>query len=143
MNREVLISMKGLQAMVGDEEAGTVETITRGRYYFRENIHNVFYEETLDGEATVKSSIKFDEHHAEIVKKGSYNVQMLFEQGRKNYTEYHTPFGTIVICFDAKSILVDQSEDRILLTIDYNMEINYENTGECRIEIEIKNCESK
>lgn len=121
-----------------EDETQTLETITRGRYYYRDGLHNVFYEETLDGEATVKSSVKFDGYHAEITKKGVYNVQMLFEQGRKNSTEYNTPFGAIAMCFDTKDILIEQTEERILLTIFYNLEINFANAGECRMEIEIK-----
>jgi len=138
VKREVLITMKGLQAMGEEDEAETLETIIRGRYYYRQGLHNVFYEETLDGEATVKSSVKFDEHHAEINKNGIYNVQMLFEQGRKNRTDYNTPFGSIAMCFDTKDILIEQTEDRILLIIYYDLEINFENAGKCRMEIEIK-----
>ena len=45
MTRDVLIRLSGLQAMEGDE--GTVEVITSGDYFWKNNNHYLIYVEVV------------------------------------------------------------------------------------------------
>ena len=72
MNKDVLISIKGLQYTVSEEEVEEdkrVETLTRGQYYKRAGKHYVTFEESLDGDKPVKSMVKFDKDSFEITRK--------------------------------------------------------------------------
>jgi len=138
MTKDVLITIKGLQYAVEDSDDQRVETITRGTFYNRNNKNYVTYEESPDGEDTVKSMVKFDETFFELTRKGKFSMHMLFEEGKKNYTDYSTPFGNLVIGIDTDTITVDEKENEIDVVILYDMEMNYEHVAKCRIDVKIQ-----
>ncbi|MBO4678435.1 MAG: DUF1934 domain-containing protein [Lachnospiraceae bacterium] len=139
MNKDVLISIKGLQYTVSEEKEGDtrVETLTRGQYYKRAGKHYVTFEEALDGDKPVKSMVKFDETSFEITRKGPYNVRLGFEAGKKAYTDYRTPFGEFLMGIDTTSIEYGEKENEILMRIEYDMEFNSEQLGRCVIDVKV------
>ena len=138
MNKEVLLSIKGLQYTSEANDDQKIETLTRGQFYNRNQKNYISYEESFDGEEIVKSMVKFDDKSCEITRKGKYRTNMIFEEGKKNITEYHTPYGDFVIAIDTESIKVSEREDEIDMEIVYNMEMNYESYAKCRIELNVK-----
>ena len=143
MTKDVLLTIKGLQYVMeegADDER--IETLNRGSFYKRNGKYFVAYEETPDGEDTVKSLIKFDSTMFELTKKGTYGAHMLFEEGKKNYSDYATPFGNLVIGVDTESITLSETDNEIKVTIAYDMEINYEHVARCNIDVVISGIES-
>lgn len=143
MTKDVLVTVKGLQYSL-DGEGGDdqrIETITRGNYYLKNGKHYVTYEESPDGSVNIKTMLKFDESFFELTRKGQYSVHMLFEEGKKNYTDYRTPFGNFVVGIDTSSIEIKEKEKEILLHIDYDMDMNYEHLAKCNIDVCIQNVE--
>ncbi len=139
MTKDVLIAIKGLQyASDDDNKDQRVETLTRGSYYLKNGKHYVAYEESPDGEETVKSLLKFDDTFFEVSRKGTYSVHMLFEEGKKNYTDYRTPFGNFIIGLDTESVVIEETENKMNIRISYDMEMNYEHLAKCNIEVLIK-----
>lgn len=143
MTKAVLVTVKGLQYSLEGEEGDDqrIETITRGNYYLKNGKHYVTYEESPDGSANIKTMLKFDESFFELTRKGQYSVHMLFEEGKKNYTDYRTPFGNFVVGIDTSSIEITEKEKEIDLHIDYDMEMNYEHLAKCNIDVCIQNVE--
>lgn len=140
MNKDVLISIKGLQYTVSEEvkeEDKRVETINRGQYYKRSGKHYVTFEETLDGAQPVKSIVKFDKDSFEITRKGPYNVRLGFEAGKKSYTDYHTPFGDFLLGIDTLAISYEESDKEIYMAIEYDMEFNSEHLAHCVIDVKV------
>lgn len=145
MTKDVLVSIKGLHFAdsdvregASDEELDSIETICPGEYYFRNNAHFVVYEEmTDDYKEPVKSVIKLKNKEFTITKKGPVNVQMVFSEGKKTMTDYHTPFGNIMVAIDTKSIDVEESGNDLNITIKYGLEANYQFLSECTITIHI------
>ncbi len=138
MTKEILLSLKGLQ-MENQEDAQAMETITPADYYEKNGSHYVLYEEMMEGFTDVtKNRIKFNDSRLEVSKKGLINVQMLFEENKKNMTSYTTPYGNILIGIDTESILVQEKEDQIRVEVEYTLEANYQYLADCRIEMEIK-----
>jgi uncharacterized beta-barrel protein YwiB (DUF1934 family) len=86
---------------------------------------------------TTRNIIKLAPGMLDITKRGSSNVHMLFERGRKNTTFYYTPFGSLQVGIDAAKIETTESEDRIDVLVDYDLEVNYEHLAECKIRMEI------
>lgn len=143
MNKDVLVTIKGLQYDLSendkkDDEDTRIETLTRGTFYQKENHNYITYEESPDGTETIKTLLKFSDHDFELTRKGTYSVHMTFEEGKKNYTDYHTPFGDFVIGIDTDTISLSSSEDEINMTIAYEMEMNYEHLANCRIDMQVK-----
>ena len=57
MTRDVLIRLSGLQAMEGDE--GTVEVITSGDYFWKNNKHYLIYDEVMEGmDGAIRNTMK-------------------------------------------------------------------------------------
>lgn len=138
MTKEILLSLKGLQ-MENREDAQAMETITPADYYEKNGSHYVLYEEMMEGFTTVtKNRIKFNDSSLEVSKKGLVNVQMLFEENKKNITSYMTPYGNILIGIDTESISVQEKENQIRVEVEYTLEANYQYLADCRIEMELK-----
>ena len=48
---------------------------------------------------------------------------MVFEK-QKNMTSYQTPYGNIMIGIDTKQIQIDEQDDRIMVTVEYALDMN-------------------
>ncbi|MBD5543215.1 MAG: DUF1934 domain-containing protein [Lachnospiraceae bacterium] len=137
MTKEVLVSVCGIQYQNG--EADKTETITIGNYYKKNNCHYLFYEEVMEGFSTpVKNMIKFSQGQLSVQKKGVVISNMIFEERKKNLSNYVTPYGDIMIGIDAKSVELQESEQQIQVRVEYAMEINYEHLADCSLTIDIK-----
>lgn len=138
MTKEILLSLKGLQ-MEKSEGTQEMETITPADYYQRNGNHYVVYDELMEGfTEVIRNRIKFNASTLEVNKKGLVNVQMVFEENKKNMTSYMTPYGNIVIGVDTESILVKEEEDQIRVEVEYALEANYQHLADCRIEMELR-----
>lgn len=138
MTKDVLLAIKGLQ-FDGSEEDTEIETVTAAEYYKKNNSHYVIYEEASEGfEETTRNVIKFRENSLDLTKRGLVNVHMVFEENKKNMTNYATPFGNILIGIDARKIKISEEEEGIHVDVDYALEMNYEHVADCRITMNIQ-----
>lgn len=138
MTQEVLLTLQGLQFDQREEDADKVEMVTVGDYYKRNNRHYVVYEEITEGfSQPTKNRLKFNEHMLELSRNGLVNVHMVFQENKKNLTNYNTPFGQILIGIDTKKIQIEEQEDNITVEVDYSLDINYEFLSDCHIKINI------
>ena len=85
-----------------------------------------------------KNTIKITDKSVEVKKKGVTNVQMIFEENKKNLTYYATPFGNLQMGIAATKIAVKEEEQGLNLAIDYALEINAEHAADCQIQINVK-----
>ena len=137
MTKDVLISVSGIQ-FGPDVNGEKVEVITKGNYYKKNNKHYLLYDEITEGiEGVTKNLVKFDDSAFQLTKSGVTNVNMLFEENKRNITNYITPFGNIMIGIDARSIEVKESKDQIRIRIDYALDVNYEHLANCEIRMDI------
>lgn len=138
MTKEILLSLRGLQ-LESSEDAQEMETITPAEYYKRNGNHYIIYDEVMEGAADItKNRIKFCDSRLEVSKKGLINVQMLFEEKKKNIISYQTPYGNILIGVDTEEVHVEEEENRIHVEVDYTLEANYQYLADCRIEMDIR-----
>lgn len=136
MTKEVLLTLRGLQFDQREEDAGQVEMVTVGDYYKRNGKHYVVYEEITEGfSQPTKNRLKFSDHMLELSRNGLINVHMVFQENKKNLTNYNTPFGQILIGIDTKKIQIDEREDDIVVEVDYSLDVNYEFLSDCHIKI--------
>ena len=137
MNKEVLVSIKGLQYTGAEEDDNRVETLTRGSFYKRAGKSYVTFEESFDEHQIVKSLVKFDTDSFEITRKGPYSVRLSFENGKKYYTDYRTPYGEFLLGIDTRRIEVTELDTELIVTIEYDMEFNSESLGRCTIDMKL------
>ncbi|MDE7339508.1 MAG: DUF1934 domain-containing protein [Lachnospiraceae bacterium] len=139
MTKDVLISLRGLQFDQSDSDVEKIETIMPGSYYEKNGSHYVLYDEIMEGfSEPVRNRIKFGEHVLELTRSGAVNVHMIFEENRKNMTSYNTPYGNILIGIDTRKIHITQESDRIVVDVDYALDVNYEYLADCQIVLDIR-----
>ncbi len=138
MTKEVMLSIRGLQFEQGpgSEE---IETIQWGQYYKKNDTHYVMYDELMEGfDEPIHNVIKFKEHEMSLTRRGLVNVYMVFEEKKKNVTNYLTPYGSILVGLDTNSVNWEEGEEEITLSVEYALELNYEYLTDCRIRIRIR-----
>ena len=137
MDKDVLIHVRGLQMMDAEDEQEPIEIVVPGEYYFRNGSHYLRFEEVLDdsAEPTV-NYIKMSPKGLEVRKKGLVNVQMVFEQGKKNMTYYSTPYGTLQMGIAATKLELDENDTGLSMKVDYALEMNQEHMADCCLAIQ-------
>ena len=144
MTKEVLLSLRGLHFDINSQDGDKIETIILAEYYKRNNSHYVIYDEMNEGfKESTKNIIKFKENSLDLTKKGLINVHMVFEENKKNMTSYSTPYGNLLIGIDAKKVRLNEEEGRIVVNVDYALEVNYEHLADCNIKLDIRPKESE
>lgn len=138
MTKDVLVSIRGMQFDTG-EDGEKIESIQRGEYYLKGDTHYILYEEIIEGiEAPVKNMIKFFPGEMHLTKRGPVNVHMDFVEKQKNHTDYRTPYGSIVIGLEASRVTLEEEEKRMVLEVDYALDVNYEHLADCKIHVDIR-----
>ena len=136
MKEKVYINIKGLQLAAQnvprdyeEDEDDPVEVINVGRYRIINGKEYIKYDEVLEG-TTKKctSTIKIAGNSVEVTKKGPVTAHLSFVPGEKTMTFYETPYG---------SVDMQRTEDKLTISIDYALELNYEQVSDCKVDIEI------
>lgn len=143
MTKDVLVSISGLHMdalsgmLNGDDEA--IEVVTPGNYYCKNGKHYVIYDEVMEGmHGTIKNRIKITgTDSVEIMKTGLSNTHMVFERNKKNITYYQTPYGQMLIGVKTRNMEINVTEENIDVSVDYELDINYEPLADCKIKMEI------
>ena len=135
--KDVIISIKGLTGT--DEDGEDIELVTDGAYCFDEKKTAFEYlESELTGMDGTKTEFKVEPDSVMITRSGTVNMQMLFEEGRKHYFSYETPFGSMTMGVDTQSIRNELSEKGGRLEVRYLMDLGNSMITRNKFEINIK-----
>lgn len=136
--REIKITIKGTQHDILEE---TTENTYTGQYTYLSDTHIIKYNEYLEEENTVpavnKNLVKINDTSIHITKKGAVNTQMHFEQGKKHYDVYQTPFGDFNMMIDTEQVTVQKNKDILDVTIVYSLSLNHCPVSKCTIQMQI------
>lgn len=139
MTKDVLVSVSGTQFMDLQNNDEPIEIVTNGSYYKKNNKHYVIYDEIIEGIGGItKNTLKFDDTFLNLTRSGAINTSMIFEENKRNMTNYNTPFGALTIGIDASRVDVKEEEEEINLNVDYAIDVNYEYMADCKISLKIK-----
>ena len=138
MKKDVLITISGIQTGE-DNGSDKIEIVTGGSYYKKNNKHYLLYDEIVEGQDEVTKNIaRFDEDMFHITKTGFTNVDMSFEENKRNITNYITPFGSLLVGVDASKVSVVENEENIQVDIAYSLDVNYEHFADCTLHMDIQ-----
>lgn len=135
--KDVIISVKGL---LGANEAGEdIELVTGGKYSFSADEASFEYMESeLTGMEGTKTSFSVKPDAVTITRNGTVNMQMLFEEGRKNYFVYNTPYGNMTMGLDTQSIFSRLGENGGQLEVKYVIDLADSHAMRTAFNIEIR-----
>ena len=136
--RDVIISITGTQNDASGER-DSVELVTAGQYGFENGESRFTYEESeLTGLAGTRTTFTIGPMGVVLRREGSLNSEMLFQQGRKNYFLYETPFGSATMGVDTRRINTTMGEHGGSLELDYNIDFNHTLMGRNKFKINVK-----
>ena len=138
MTKDVLLTISGLHY---DEFSGReddnepIEVITPAAYYLKNNKHYIIYEEVVEGmPGSIKNKIRISgEDQLEILKSGLSGTHMVFEM-----TPYETPYGELLLGIYTKDLKVEESDDRINIRVNYELDINGDKVADSEIKMCVK-----
>ncbi|MCI8417140.1 MAG: DUF1934 domain-containing protein [Lachnospiraceae bacterium] len=138
MTKRVLLSISGLQYLEGEKNE-PMEVLTMADYYQRNGTHYLLYEEPVEGTSEViRNTLKIKKDCVEVQKKGPIQVRMVFEQWKKQMTQYETPFGSIPIGIQAGKVDITESEYDIHVELNYVLELNEEYLADSSVILHVK-----
>ncbi|MBE5934833.1 MAG: DUF1934 domain-containing protein [Lachnospiraceae bacterium] len=137
MTKDVLISISGLQYDIDENE--TVEVVTPGKYYFKNNKHYLLYDEYLDESSNevTKNKMIISNDQISIIKTGATSAQMQFEPGKECISYYNTPMGQLEVAFATSKVNTTYESDLIDININYGLSINRSHISDCNITMQV------
>lgn len=130
MNKNVIISVKGNQTTV-DNDSNKLELVTEGRYYKKGSTYYITYKESeVTGLEGTTTTLKVSEGVITLMRFGSVNSQLIFEQGQKHISYYDTTYGAFTIGVLANSVNIKVDDSGGEIWVDYQLEIDNNKTGE-------------
>lgn len=125
MTDNVIISIKGKQ-LYAEGSPDEVELVTAGTLK-RDGAggYTVSYQETeLTGLEGTTTRLHIRDGQVTLLREGSINSQMVFEEGRRHLSMYETPYGALSIGINTRRMRSTLGEAGGDLEIDYAIEID-------------------
>lgn len=139
MKKNVIISLTGLQ-YAAEEEDAPIEVINFGRYYKKGEKHYLLYEDTSENDASVKCRIKVSKEELELQKDDRLNTRLLFVPGEEYFTNYETPYGSLLVGVSTRSLELLEEEEFLRAKLRYGLEINNEHVADCTLVLKVQSC---
>ena len=126
MNKDVIISIKGTESLIDDNDSDNIELVTEGQYYKKGNKHYLSYAESeeMTGYDHTQTTLKIDGDTVSLTRFGNVNSHMVFKEGKKHIGHYETPYGSFTVGIMSDSVNVDIGERSANIRIKYMLEID-------------------
>lgn len=126
MKQNVVLSVRGTQRY-GDQPPETIELVTEGIMEFASGGWNISYQETeLTGMQGVTTTFRVEPGKVALLRTGTLNSKMVFQEGVSDDSLYQMPFGTLMLTVKATRVFFDIVPDGGQVDLSY--EINVENS---------------
>ena len=120
-------------------ETNNLEVITAGSYYFKmANIISSMTRSWRARKGSIRNTIKANADSVDMIKGGDARAHMIFQENRPNVSCYVTPYGQMIVGVTTDRIKINEGPDHLKIQIDYTLELNYEQTSQSHIEIDVK-----
>jgi len=135
--KDVIISITGTES----EEFGgdSFELVTDGKYRFADGSGRFSYmESTLTGLIGTRTSFTVDRFGAVMLREGSQNSRMIFEEGKKHLFLYDTPFGSTTMGVNTSRLRSELGEHGGGMEIDYIVDFEHAVVGRHSLKIDVR-----
>lgn len=136
--KKVLIKVKGVQGIDGDNTV--IELVTEGTLRRFENEYTITYteEQTVEGSKTKTVLTVKSDNTVVLERRGDLNSRLVITEGERNNCLYAMPQGTLSLGIYGKEVKSNLTESggtvKMVYTIDANLEPISENTVEIFVE---------
>ena len=95
--KDVIIRISSSIKLTG-EEAEEIEIVTEGKFYIKNKGKYLLYKETeLSGMAGDNTLVKLSDEKVIMKRYGNNFSEMIFELGKRNVSDYTTPYGNFIM----------------------------------------------
>ena len=138
MEKDVIISIRGTQDYSGTDP-DTMELVTEGKLAVQDGALCLSYEESeLTGMEGTTTVFQVEPEKVTLLRLGSVQSEMVFEEGRRHMSLYSTPYGNMEIGVWARRLNSTLELTGGRLEIDYDIEINHMLAGQSLFRIDVR-----
>ena len=139
MTKNVIISIQGKQSFP-ECEPEIIELVTEGKLEDRgeEGIVLTYQESEVTGLEGTVTTIQVEPRRVTLIRMGSVNSQMVFEEGRRHQSMYNTPYGALEIGLHTRKIRTSLDRRGGDVTIYYALEIEHGAAGRNMFRINVR-----
>ena len=138
MEKDVIISIRGTQDYSGTDP-DTMELVTEGKLAVQDGALCLSYEESeLTGMEGTTTVFQVEPEKVTLLRLGSVQSEMVFEEGRHHMSLYSTPYGNMEIGVRARRLNSTLELTGGRLEIDYDIEINHMLAGQSLFRIDVR-----
>ena len=141
--KDVIISITGVQR-AEDGERDSIELVTDGKYCFtREETFFSYMESELTGLEGTRTSFSIGPLGVIMSREGNLNTRMVFQEGKKHYFLYETPYGSMTMGVDTHRIKNGLGEHGGDMEIDYVLDFDNAVVGRNKFRIHVREQQEK
>lgn len=134
----VMLSVRGEQIFEGVDPDET-ELMTEAMMEVTEDGLRISYEESsLTGMEGTTTTYMICGPQVTLLRQGSVNSQMVFEEGRQHSSLYETPFGGMVIDIQTSKLRHNLTERGGVMEIRYSIAVEHVVTGKNCIKVQVR-----
>ena len=135
--KDVIISVTGIQH--GRNGPDAMQLVTAGQYGVdSESIQMTWTESELTGLEGTRTSITVQPNSVVVKREGELNTTMEFEEGRKSYFLYETPFGSATMGLNTRRIRSRLGLHGGDMEIEYTLDVDQTIIGRNRFYIQVQ-----
>lgn len=124
MDKDVIINLKGSQS-AENGASKTLELITEGRYYKKDDAYYITYDESeVTGMEGTTTTVKVEDGIVTFMREGAVNSQFVFQKGYKHVSYYDTSHGAFTIGVFANNVNININDYGGEISVDYHIEVN-------------------
>jgi len=137
LKKDAMISIKGIYNVDGSPD--TVELLTCGRFYRRNNSYWLSYDESeTTGFEGHKTTLHIEKDKVTMRRSGLSESQLVVQSGTRHQCLYDTGFGAITVGVNGRAVKSTLDDNGGVVDFSYSMDINTALTSENRVIIEVK-----
>ena len=138
MEENVIISIKGSQLYEG-QDPDVTELVTAGTLRREQEGYTIAYQETeLTGLEGTTTKLRIEGPRVTLLRQGSVNSQMIFEEGRQHTSLYETPYGELAVDVQTSRLRHNLTERGGIMEIQYSIAVEHTVTGRNCFKIRVK-----
>lgn len=138
MKENVLIAIRGMQFLTGENENDEIETVNRGTMRREDGKVILEYDEIYeDAYEVTHTQVVACAGELLLTRTGFLNVEMDFAKGKKSLSLYKLPFGEMLLGIDTQEVTIYEEGENIIIHAKYSMEINYQFLTDSSLRIEV------
>ncbi len=137
MNSKVKLTIISTHEREDGPETDTA--IHYGEYKNTGSAHVLTYQEKDDASGqTIDNIIKLYDNKIKVLKTGSLESKMIFEQDKENTSNYTTPYGNMSMGIYTNTLNIDIQEKNISAKVEYELFMNGDKISDSVIEVIIE-----